>query len=182
MKMRRPCWRHEKMKRVFAIIHVACVLFGAYVIWQRLGSTCLSTLVTFSNQVNVLSALSCLVSLFSTQGTWIQDLLMLYNALIAIVFYALIVPLNGVSTHTADAIVHAVTPIAFYMTWRYNKKSEVFNSRIAVFLYPALYFWFALYVSYRRGYMLYPLFNPFGVGAVLAIIEILRVSLKNLKS
>lgn len=149
------------MKRVFSIIHIISVLFGAYVVWQRLGSTCLSTLVTFSNQVNVLSALSCFVSLFGTRGIWIQDLLMLYNALIALVFYVLIVPLNGVSTHLADTIIHAVTPITFYMAWRYNKKSGVFSSRFAVFLYPALYFCFSLYISHRRGYMLYPFFNPF---------------------
>lgn len=139
----------------------------------------LSTMVTFSHQINVLSTVWCV----RMKHNNIQDALALYNVLIAIVFYGVIVPLNGVSPHLVDFLVHVVSPTLFLIIWWLSQPntSYVLLNRHVLLIYPALYLVFALFISYRRGYMLYPFFNPIYLVCVLSLLEILRFILAKIK-
>lgn len=115
-------------------------------------------LVTFSNQVAALSLAWLAVSLYFNNMRRVQSMLVLYNFIICIVFYFVIVPINGVSSNVTDAVIHLVIPAVFIYVWD-KKFAKIPLWQFMV--YPVLYFGFAHFVSMRRGYMLYPfLDNP----------------------
>jgi len=164
-------------QRVLCIAHTFLVGVAVYLLCKQEhynARSVLSTMVTFSNQVTVISAVGSVMHIVGIRMHGAMDVLALYNALIALVFYALIVPLNNGTSTMLDFVVHALAPLFFLMSWYNGKKSQVLSNRTLVFAYPACYFFFAWYISYRRGYWLYPLFNVPCITIVIVTIEALR--------
>lgn len=139
-------------------------------------------IVTFSFQVSFMAVGVLGVSLFIILPLWIYDVLMIYMALMAIVFYTLIVPLNGVHTTLPDLLIHGVLPLIFFLVWlKDTLKRETFRDRLWIYFYPLCYLLFALWISKRRGYMIYPFFHPVPMIVITCLIEVITWALHFIK-
>ena len=128
----------------------------------------ISYLVTFSIQIIVLMLLWVVASIFfKLSGRAmhvIQTMLTFYGIIIFVIFYTVIVPLNGWSSTWIDAMIHIIVPAAFFTT---NKQKFAKMPLWWFMIYPILYFGFVHYVSYRRGYMLYQFLDNIGIVCVM---------------
>lgn len=178
---------------VFVLFYVYAIYLAWYMHNYDVGKV-LSKLTTFGMQVATAGAFWCVAAILMTATTkkkksnqshsvvvflsTLQDLLVLYSSVIGIVFYALVVPLTGIPTDTVEFVVHGTLPLLFFHNWwkqrRHQQDVRVLESRAAVYAYPALYWCFALVVSWQRGSLLYPLMNPLFVGGVAVALELGR--------
>jgi len=152
---------------LFRVLIVVCILYALSLFQHGL-----STMVTFSNQITLFVG-CCIIYPYQP----FYDILVVYEAFLAIVFYMLIVPLNGGSSTLLDAIIHAIIPVLFIYDWYVSKTqhSIILESRLVVFCYPLFYLPFCLYISHRRGYMIYPILNPLYLLVAGILLEFIRV-------
>jgi hypothetical protein len=152
------------MKGRFIACYAVTLVAHCYSIGSFRGS--ISSCVTFSVQVTSLMMAWTIASMMIPHQSKLMDMaqgaLVLYGAIICIVFYGIIVPMNGAPVHSAttvfvDAGVHIILPVLFSLQWYQSGGTFSAISRFWHFsVYPLLYFGFARVISARRGYLIYP--------------------------
>ena len=132
----------------------------------------LSTCVTFSNQTVLLMVLTTLFP-----NRYLQDIITLYGIIICLVFYGIIIPINGlpssIGTMLVDMLIHITVPVLYII----QKGSLTFVEIpfLHFMVYPAVYFVFVQVISWRRGYMIYPFLNSVpGIVAVVIVFGIVH--------
>jgi hypothetical protein len=167
---------------IFRALLILLILIAVFDVVGTLGGSwrqALSTMVTFSNQVTLGIFIWCIRG--ETEKDWFRDILSLYETFLGTTFFFLIVPLNGVELLSiADIIVHALIPIIFVLGWK-KPTTCILQSRLFVYVYPVLFLPFIFLVSYRRGYMIYPILNPLYICLVGGILETIRFFLAKIK-
>ena len=121
--------------------------------------------ITFSFQVVFLMVVWTFTSFFINKSPimdQLQSMLKVYGLLIAVIFYGIIVPMNGWSSNREDFVVHIVVPSLF---WLFNYKNGLSNVSLLHFMiYPALYLCFML----CGGYTIYPFLDSWKALTVIA--------------
>lgn len=149
---------------------IASGVLSQYLRTNDIIQTIVSHGVTFSNQIVGLMSVWMLLSFIMSPTHWLlklsQEILVLYGSIMIIVFYASIVPLNGMPNEATmlfliDISTHAVLPVTFIINWYQTRTDPIYIGLLPYLIYPTFYLGFVMWISKRRGYPIYPfLYEP----------------------
>ena len=95
--------------------------------------------------------------------------LKMYNLLICIVFYLVIVPINGIPDNVVTIMIDAIVHILIPVVHQFYARRAITKPPFSVFMaYPCVYYIFAIGISQHRGYPIYPfLYTPWQLCVVV---------------